>query len=199
MLYLCSEQCMAIQLLVGLGNPGARYVDTRHNAGFWLVETIASAYQLQFRTENRFSGEIARLQHGTVQCWLLKPQTFMNCSGTAISALANFYKIPPSDILLAHDELDLAPGTVRLKKGGGHGGHNGLRDTIKHLSSNDFMRLRLGIGHPGHRDEVTDHVLNAPSQSERSAIMQAIQLSVDNLDLVLSGAFDKAMQRLHTK
>ncbi len=190
---------MTIALLVGLGNPGTRYEDTRHNAGFWFLDAVASSYNIQFRSESRFSGEVARLQHSGFDCWLLKPTTFMNRSGQAISALAHFYKINPVNILVAHDELDLSVGTVRLKKGGGHGGHNGLRDTINKLSTSDFMRLRLGIDHPGHRDAVTGHVLNAPQASERTAIDEAIGLSVRALPLILNGDYDKAMQQLHTR
>lgn len=190
---------MTIALLVGLGNPGTRYEDTRHNAGFWFLDAVASSYRVQFRSESRFSGDVARLQHSNLDCWLLKPTTFMNRSGQAVSALAHFYKIDPSHILIAHDELDLSAGTVRLKKGGGHGGHNGLRDTVNKLGTSDFMRLRLGIGHPGHRDAVTGHVLNAPPTNERSEIDEAIALSVRALPLILSGDYDKVMQQLHTR
>jgi len=151
-----------IKLIVGLGNPGKQYENTRHNAGFWFVEEVARQYQLQFRPETKFLGEVARVQSNGHDVWLLKPMTFMNRSGQSIQSLANFYKISPDQILVVHDELDLSPGTAKLKSGGGHGGHNGLRDTIAALGTPAYLRLRLGIGHPGHRDQVVDYVLHPP-------------------------------------
>ncbi|OUD15035.1 aminoacyl-tRNA hydrolase [Thioflexithrix psekupsensis] len=188
---------MSIGLVVGLGNPGGRYANTRHNAGFWFVDAVARDYRLSFRTESRFSGEVARIQTADIDCWLLKPQTFMNRSGVAIQAMAQFYKIPVNAILVAHDELDLSPGTVRLKVGGGHGGHNGLRDTVQQLASAEFSRLRLGIGHPGHRDQVVDYVLSAPTDSDRHAMDEAITRSLAVIPLLFAGEFNKAMQQLH--
>ena len=186
---------MSIKLIAGLGNPGSRYDNTRHNAGFWLLDALAKRESLSFRQESKFSGEACRFG----DCWLLKPQTFMNRSGQAIAALANFYKISPEQILVAHDELDLPAGTVRLKNAGGHGGHNGLRDTISQLGgSKAFWRLRLGIGHPGNKSAVVNYVLHEPSKTERSDIDQVIDLSLDNLTMIVNGDFERAMNVLHS-
>ncbi len=189
----------AIRCIVGLGNPGPKYAETRHNAGFWFLDEIARRHGLTFRNESRFSGELARLQLSGQQCWLLKPATFMNRSGRSIGALARFYRIGPEQLLVAHDELDLPPGTVRLKQGGGHGGHNGLRDTIAVLGSRDFHRLRIGIGHPGHRDQVVDYVLSRPRREEEILIRQAIDRAADQLQAILEGRFQQAMNLLHAK
>ena len=159
-----------IRCVIGLGNPGPKYADTRHNVGFWLVDRLARRYGEHLRAENRFSGEVARIRTEAGECWLLKPMTYMNHSGRAVSALARFYKIPVEQMLVVHDELDMAPGVIRLKKGGGHGGHNGLRDIISHLGSRDFWRLRIGVGHPGHRDQVVAAVLSKPTPGERKLI-----------------------------
>lgn len=187
-----------IKLIVGLGNPGNQYEQTRHNAGFWFVEEVARQYNVQFRPETKFLGEAARIQSNGQDFWLLKPSTFMNRSGQSIQALAKFYKIPVEAILVAHDELDLDPGVARLKKSGGHGGHNGLRDTIAALGTKDFQRLRLGIGHPGDRNKVVDFVLKAPSKPEYQQIDDAIYQASKVLPLVLNGEQEKAMNELHT-
>ena len=184
---------------MGLGNPGREYEATRHNAGFWWVDAVAAGRSASFKPEKKFHGEAARLTVNTCEVWLLKPETFMNLSGRAVGALANFYKITPDEILVVHDELDLPPGTVRLKKGGGHGGHNGLKDIIAQLGTQDFWRLRLGIGHPGDRDAVVNFVLNAPQRPEQELIDSAIDASLAGLPQLLSGDFQAAMIKLHTK
>lgn len=188
----------AIQLIVGLGNPGKQYENTRHNAGFWFVEEVARQYSVQFRPETKFLGQLARVQSAGLDFFLLKPTTFMNRSGQSIQAVAKFYKIPPENILVAHDELDLPVGTVRLKKGGGHGGHNGLRDTIAALGSKEFYRLRIGIDHPGDRNKVVDYVLSAPSKTQRQAIDDAIYDASRYVSELVEGQFEKVMQALHT-
>lgn len=187
----------SVQLIVGLGNPGAQYEQTRHNAGFWFVEEVARQYGAVFRPESKFSGEVARIQIDGRDCWLLKPATFMNRSGQAIQAIANFYKIAPQAILVVHDELDLPAGVAKLKAGGGHGGHNGLRDTIAKMGA-EFVRLRLGIGHPGHRDEVVDYVLKAPSKIDRQKLDDAIYAASRIVPELVQGELAKAMQQLHT-
>lgn len=186
-----------LRLIAGLGNPGSRYQDTRHNAGFWWLDALAEGHGVSFRPESRFHGEVGRLTAGPHECWLLKPTTFMNHSGQALVALAHFYKIPTNAILVVHDELDLPPGVARLKQGGGHGGHNGLRSIVAHLGA-DFQRLRLGIGHPGQARQVIDYVLDRPSYDDSMAIQQAIGASLQVLPLVRSGDLAKAMNRLHT-
>jgi PTH1 family peptidyl-tRNA hydrolase len=192
---------MSISLIVGLGNPGSRYDNTRHNAGFWLVDALANRARTPFHQEVKFHGELCRVTLANHQCWLLKPTTFMNKSGQAIGALAHFYKIPPEHILVVHDELDLACGTARLKKGGGAGGHNGLKDTISHLGTQQFVRARIGIDHPGNRADVVNYVLKPPSQDEKISIDNAIERLIDVIPLVIAGgtSFEKAMQQLHTK
>lgn len=188
-----------IQLVVGLGNPGTKYERTRHNAGFWFVEALARAAGTQLRAENKFHGEACKVRLHGRELWLLKPQTYMNRSGMAVAALANFYKIEPQAVLVAHDELDLPPGAAKLKQGGGHAGHNGLRDIIAQLGSKEFVRLRLGIGHPGHPNEVTGHVLGKTPEAERSAIDAVIDQCVELMPLLLEGDLQAAMNRLHGK
>lgn len=188
----------SVKLIVGLGNPGSQYEQTRHNAGFWFVEEVARQFNVQFRPETKFLGEATRVQANGQDFWLLKPTTFMNRSGQSIQALANFYKIEPEAILVVHDELDLDPGVARFKKGGGHGGHNGLRDTISALGSKEFWRLRLGIGHPGDRKHVVDYVLKAPSKTDFKEIDDAIYEATRVLPEMLSGNSEKAMNQLHT-
>ncbi|MCW7551085.1 aminoacyl-tRNA hydrolase [Endozoicomonas gorgoniicola] len=189
----------AIQLIVGLGNPGAQYDDTRHNAGFWFVEELARAYGAVLQPEKKFFGHAARISINGQDVRLLNPTTFMNRSGQAVGALATFYKIPPQSILVAHDELDLPPGVGRLKQGGGHGGHNGLRDIIASLGNNkDFLRLRLGIGHPGNSKEVVNYVLNKPAVADRQRIDAVIDEAVRVTSEVVNGARQKAVQELHT-
>lgn len=189
----------SVKLIVGLGNPGGQYEQTRHNAGFWFVEDVARQYNVQFRPETKFLGEAARIQSNGLDVWLLKPMTFMNRSGQSIQAIAKFYKIAPEEILVVHDELDLDPGVARLKTSGGHGGHNGLRDTIAALGTKDFKRLRLGIGHPGDRNQVVDYVLKAPSKTDRTLIDDAIYDATRVLPDLLNDDMARAMNELHTK
>lgn len=190
---------MTIALIVGLGNPGPNYEATRHNAGFWFVDRLAQRCGENFRPESKFHGTACRIKTSTFSCWLLKPTTFMNRSGQAINALARFYKISPEQILVVHDELDLPTGVARLKKGGGHGGHNGLRDTIAHLGNKNFMRLRLGIDHPGNSKAVVDYVLKSPSRADQEAIDMAIDNSLQVINDICTGQFDRAMNTLHSQ
>jgi len=189
----------AIQLIVGLGNPGTEYEPTRHNAGFWFVDELARRCQQSFRAEARFHSEVARCQLEGRECRLQKPQTYMNRSGQAVRALMQFFRIPVDAILVAHDELDLPAGTVRLKTGGGHGGHNGLRDLISHLGTRDFHRLRIGIAHPGDKRQVVDYVLKQPGKEDRRLIDAAMDEALDVMPLVMGGEMDKAMHRLHSQ
>lgn len=194
---------MPIKLIVGLGNPGKKYVSTRHNAGFWLVERLAAQHRLGLRKETRFQGLAARFDTATGQAWLLLPQTWMNESGSAVGALALYHKIAPNEILVAHDELDLPPGGVKIKQGGGHAGHNGLRDIIEKLGTTDFWRLRIGIGHPrdiaASEQEVVDFVLHPPRKEERELIDTAIDRSVGVFDQILADNMAAAIHKLHTK
>jgi len=187
-----------IKLIVGLGNPGREYEATRHNAGFWWVDRLAGQQRLDFRAENKFHGLAARGQVHGHEVFLLKPQTFMNVSGRAVGALAQFYKIEPHQVLVVHDELDLPPGSAKLKLGGGHGGHNGLKDIIAHLGTRDFWRLRIGIGHPGERSEVSSYVLNAPRKEEQPLIEEAMERALDVSHLVIEGKLEAAMLKLHS-
>jgi len=188
----------AIRLIVGLGNPGREYETTRHNVGFRWVDELARLQNLSFKNETKFHGLAARGQLHGREMLLLKPQTFMNASGRAVGALAQFYKIAPAEILVVHDDLDLPPGVARLKLGGGHGGHNGLKDIIAHLGTRDFWRLRLGIGHPGERAEVVNFVLNDPRKEERDLIEQAVQRALEIFDLIIAGKQEAAMLKLHS-
>lgn len=188
-----------IRLFVGLGNPGPRYEATRHNAGFWWVDQIAATNASSLNAEAKFFGLAGRLKRATDEAWLLKPATFMNLSGRSVAALANFYKIPAEAILVIHDELDLPPGVAKLKIGGGHGGHNGLKDISAKLGTADFWRLRLGIGHPGDRNEVVNYVLDPPMPGEMPLIEQSMDASATLLPLLLAGNFEEAMLKLHTK
>jgi PTH1 family peptidyl-tRNA hydrolase len=185
-------------MIVGLGNPGANYHSTRHNAGFWLLDEIARDHATALRNETRFHGEVGKIHVARQDIHLLKPTTFMNKSGQAVGALSRYYKLNPEQILVMHDELDLEPGDNRLKQGGGHGGHNGLRDIINHIGK-DFFRLRIGIGHPGDRNQVVNYVLKGPSQSDLAQIEDANTRSLNILPTLLDGEFEKAMQQLHTK
>lgn len=188
-----------IELLVGLGNPGPAYAETRHNAGFWFLDRLAHRHALSFREHTRFYGQVARLTLDGGSYWLLKPMIFMNRSGQGTAALANFYRIPPAHILVVHDELDLPPGTVRLKHGGGSGGNKGLQDIIACLGDSGFSRLRLGVGHPGQRDQVTPYLLSRPPETEREAIAAAIESALELLPAILSGESAKVMNQLHRK
>ena len=188
----------SIKLLVGLGNPGDKYEATRHNAGFWWIDQVAVSTKSKLALDSKLFGVVGKLNLSN-DVWLLKPTTFMNASGKAVAALANYYKITPAQILVIHDELDLPPETAKLKKGGGHGGHNGLKDIAAVLGTPDFWRLRLGIGHPGDRNEVINFVLKAPLKDEQTAINRCIDDSVNILPQLLSGDFENAMLKLHTK
>lgn len=185
----------SIRLIVGLGNPGPDYAATRHNAGFWLLDLLARQHSATLRAEGKFFSLYARAG----ETHLLEPQTFMNASGKAVAAVARFYKIQPDEILVVHDELDLPPGAAKLKQGGGHGGHNGLRDIIAALGVQDFWRLRLGIGHPGNKAEVVSFVLKPPRKEEQDAIDRAIDCALDVMPAVLAGKMPEAMKDLHTR
>lgn len=187
-----------IKLIVGLGNPGREYEGSRHNAGFWWVDEFARTQQGIFKAENKFHGLVARSQVHGRETILLKPQTFMNASGRSVAALAQFYKIAAAEMLVVHDELDLPPGSAKLKFGGGHGGHNGLKDIVAHLGTHDFWRLRIGIGHPGERTEVVDYVLHEPRREETELIKQAMQRAQELAPLIADGKLEAAMLKLHS-
>ena len=188
-----------IKLLVGLGNPGPEYEDTRHNAGFWFIDQIARALNVSLVPERNYHGLVARTSVSGQNVWLLEPQTFMNVSGKSVAALARFFKIQPDEILVAHDELDIDPGEARLKKGGSHAGHNGLRDIHAQLGTADYWRLRIGVGHPGHKAEVVSWVLKKPMAEHRQAIDASIDRAVAALPLLLAGDMEKAMVKIHTR
>ncbi len=194
-----AELTIDLKVIVGLGNPGSKYTETRHNAGFWFVEGLAAASGGAFRTEKKFHGEMCKVCIAGRDIWLLKPDTFMNASGLAVKSLLSFYRIKPENLLVAHDEIDLPPGTVKLKTGGGHGGHNGLRDIISQLGTKDFHRLRIGVGHPGSKDQVVDYVLRKPSQADRVLIDQSVTDAESVVPVLAEGSMEKAMHRLHTK
>jgi len=188
----------AIRLLVGLGNPGAEYAATRHNAGAWFAEAVARRHGAGLQHESKFFGHTGRLVIDGCELRLLVPATYMNRSGQAVAAMARFYKLAPDAILVAHDELDLPPGVARLKQGGGHGGHNGLRDIIASLGNdNGFGRLRIGIGHPGNAALVTNYVLGKPPAADRSLVEQAMDAAAEQLPALVAGDWSKAMNRLH--
>jgi PTH1 family peptidyl-tRNA hydrolase len=194
-----SARSIDLKVIVGLGNPGAKYTETRHNAGFWFVEEVARKYAGTFRNEKKFFGDVAKIAVEGKEFWLLRPETFMNRSGQSVKALMSFYRIDADQLLVAHDEIDLPPGTAKLKTGGGHGGHNGLRDIINQLGTKDFHRLRIGVGHPGSKDQVVDFVLHNPSRAERDLIDRDIDDAVSVLPELASGALEQAMQKLHSK
>ncbi|MBI5890102.1 MAG: aminoacyl-tRNA hydrolase [Nitrosomonadales bacterium] len=187
-----------IRLIAGLGNPGREYEATRHNAGFWWVDELARLQNANFKADGKFHGLIAKVNLHGHEVHLLKPQTFMNVSGRSVGALALFYKILPDQILVVHDELDLPPGSAKLKLGGGPGGHNGLKDIVAHLGTKDFWRLRVGIGHPGERDQVVNYVLNAPRKEEQGLIEEALQRAQDVAPLIIEGKLEAAMLKLHS-
>jgi len=191
-----------IRLIIGLGNPGPEHEHDRHNAGFWFVDELARSHGASLAHEGKFFGLVGRARIGAETVFLLEPSTWMNRSGQAVAALANFYRIAPGEILVAHDELDLLPGQAKLKRGGGHAGHNGLRDIQARLGSADFWRLRLGIGHPRSlqlEQEVVDFVLHRPSREQRQQIDDTITRALDCLPLLVAGDPEAAMQRLHTR
>lgn len=187
-----------IRLIAGLGNPGAEYLRNRHNAGFWFADVLARGEGERFGHESRVHGETCRIPVGRERVRLLKPDTFMNKSGHAIVAALNYWKLAPEELLVVHDDLDLPPGTARLKFDGGHGGQNGLRDIMAQLGHGKFHRLRLGIGHPGDRNRVTSWVLGNPSAADEDAIVAAIARAFEVLPLAVAGDFNEAMKRLHT-
>jgi peptidyl-tRNA hydrolase, PTH1 family len=187
-----------IKLFVGLGNPGDKYSQTRHNAGFWWVDLVAQQSNSQLALDAKMFGITAKLNPYNDK-WLLKPNTCMNASGKAVAALANYYKVLPEEVLVIHDELDLAVGQMKLKFGGGHGGHNGLRDIHAALGTANYWRLRVGIGHPGEKSEVVNYVLKAPTKDEQNLIDDSIYESSKVLDLLVKGEFESAMLKLHTK
>ena len=187
-----------IKLFVGLGNPGPEYASTRHNAGFWWIDALARELKVQLVMDRSYHGLLARTTQNGQTVWLLQPQTFMNLSGKSVAALARFFKIQPTEILVAHDEMDVLPGEAKLKLGGSHAGHNGLRDIHAQLGSADYWRLRLGVGHPGAKSEVVSWVLKNPSVDHRIAIEQAIDRSIKALPYLLAGDMDKATMLIHT-
>ncbi|MES2990071.1 MAG: aminoacyl-tRNA hydrolase [Pseudomonadota bacterium] len=188
-----------IRLFVGLGNPGPEYTDTRHNAGFWFIDAVARELKANLVPERSYFGLAARVNRPDGPVWLLEPMTFMNLSGKSVGALARFFKIAPSEILVAHDELDLLPGQVKMKFGGSHAGHNGLKDIQAQLGIADFWRLRIGIGHPGVKAEVVNYVLRKPMAEHREAIDKSIEQALTALDLLLAGDMDRALMKVHAK
>jgi len=187
-----------IRLITGLGNPGEKYERTRHNAGYWWVDAIADRKRASWKRETKFSGWTTRVEEGGREFFLLKPATYMNESGRSVSALMRFFKIEPGELLVVHDELDLPPGAVKLKRGGGTGGHNGLEDIVDALGTKDFWRLRVGIGHPGHKDLVADYVLDRARRTEQEAIDPPFERSFDLLPHLAGGRMQDAMTWLHT-
>lgn len=187
-----------LSIIAGLGNPDDRYARTLHNAGFWFVDAVAAAEGAQFRYEKRFDAELGRITLAGSEVWLVKPQSYMNLSGGPIRAVLDYYRLPVGKLLVAHDEIDLPPGVVRLKMGGGHGGHNGVRDTISHCGA-DFMRLRLGVGHPGTKDKVTGYVLKQGPAETEEAVRHCIARAADILPVLAANGLGKAMNLLHTR
>ncbi len=186
-------------LIVGLGNPGKKYEKTRHNAGFFLLDHLAASYGFQFKLESKFSGLVAKGTIHGVECWFLKPTTFMNRSGTSVASLMRYHKLPADQLLVAYDDLDLPVGRTRFKKAGGHGGHNGIRDIIAHLGSNEFSRVRIGIGHPGDRSQVTNYVLSNFSKNEASDIDDAILRIDSGLSYLMDNNEDRAIQAINSQ
>ena len=195
---LCIVPMAGLRLIVGLGNPGPEHARTRHNAGFWFIDALAERAGVRFGLESKLFGESAKIDLAGQTVWLLKPATFMNLSGKSVTAAMRYWKIEPGEALLAHDELDLPPGAARLKFDGGHGGQNGLRDTVRLLGHGGFHRLRIGIGHPGHKDRVTPWVLGKPGRDDEAMILRAIDDAMDVLPLAVTGDFNEAMKQLHT-
>ncbi|ATH80886.1 aminoacyl-tRNA hydrolase [Pseudomonas sp. KHPS1] len=190
----------AVQLIVGLGNPGPEYDQTRHNAGALFVERVAESQRVNLAVDRKYFGLVGKFAHQGREVRLLIPTTYMNRSGQSVAALANFFKIKPEEILVAHDELDMPPGVAKLKQGGGHGGHNGLRDIIAQLGNqNNFHRLRLGIGHPGHASLVSGYVLGRAPRSEQELLDQSIDFALDVLPEILAGDWTVAMRKLHSQ
>ncbi len=190
---------MTIQLIVGLGNPSDKYAKTRHNAGFWLLDALATSNGLRWRYDKKFTADIAEYPCGGRKILLLKPLTFMNLSGDAVQKALQFYKIPPTAMLVVHDELDFAAGVAKLKQGGGHGGHNGLRDIIGKTGSRDFLRLRIGIDHPGDARQVANYVLKPPSKDDQQAIDNSLMDAERAVGVLLKDGVEAAMQKLHSQ
>jgi len=188
-----------IALLAGLGNPGDKYSATRHNVGFWLIKRLQREFQINFSTEKKFKAETGRFDCNSNDIRVIMPNTFMNLSGESVAPMASFYQIDPSQLLVIHDELDLAPGSVRLKIGGGHGGHNGLRNIVAKLGSSDFLRLRIGIGHPGLNRNVSGYVLKKPPLSDKGLIENAIDRAINIFPDIVAGNYQAAMNKLHTE
>ena len=189
---------LPLKLVIGLGNPGSRYSGTRHNAGFWFVDRVAEKFSCSFSRAHKFTADIARLRSDDIDCMLLKPLTLMNDSGRSVQAMMAYYNITPKQILVVHDEIDFDPGTIRIKKGGGDAGHNGIRDIITNIGTNDFLRIRIGVGHPGHRDRVIGSVLGKPTRAERKLITEAIDKGLEVFPQILAGDYQKAMNQLHS-
>lgn len=191
-------ETVGFSLIVGLGNPGSEYHETRHNAGFWFVDELARQTGTVLKPEGKFFGELGKAMISGRSVYLLKPGEFMNLSGKSIAALSRFYKIPVEKTLIVHDELDLAPGIIRIKKGGGHGGHNGLRDTVAKTGSSDFWRLRVGIGHPGNKNQVSGYVLKRASAEDQRLIDDALNLALREVDRIVGGDINEATKALHS-
>lgn len=189
---------MGMKLIVGLGNPSKEYEQTRHNAGFWFIDELAWQWKVSLKEDKKYFGEVARVSRAEGDVWLLKPLTFMNLSGKAVGALAQFYKIKPEEILVVHDELDIPCGRIRLKRGGGNGGHNGLKDIQAKLGTADFYRLRLGIDHPGDKALVSAYVLNKPSAEDKQKVDEAIGKSLQGLPFIMEGKWEEATRFLHS-
>ncbi len=189
----------AISLVCGLGNPGAQYEATRHNAGFWFLDALQRVVSLPWRPETRFFGDLADTRVGQQRVRFLRPASFMNECGGAVASVCDYFDIPAEALLVVHDDLDLPPGTVRVKQGGGHGGHNGLRDIFSKLGSREFIRLRIGIGHPGNSDDVSDWVLRKPASEDKTAILDAIDRALDQIDPMMGGNLEPVMKALHTQ
>ncbi len=188
----------SLRIIAGLGNPGEKYEKTLHNAGFWFVDALARKYGGSFRYEKKFDADYCRINLHGDDVWLMKPQSYMNESGSPVRGMLDYYRLKPTELLVSHDEIDLPPGTVRLKKGGGHGGHNGLRDLIRHCGA-DFMRLRLGVGHPGHKDQVTGYVLKRASSEAQAAIERNVDEAIEVMPTLVDDGLNAAMKKLHTK
>ena len=187
-----------VRIIIGLGNPEARYERTLHNAGFWFADALARKFGGHFRYEKKFDAEICRVKIHGEDVWLVKPQSYMNHSGPLVRGMLDYYRLAPSELLVAHDEIDLPPGTVRLKDGGGHGGHNGIRDVIRHCGA-DFLRLRLGVGHPGEKSKVTSYVLKRGSGDVERAVEQSIDEAIEVMPKLLDNGLSAAQKQLHTR
>jgi len=186
-----------LTIIAGLGNPEDRYAQTLHNAGFWFVDELARRNNTPFRYEKRFDADVCKIEIAGEDVWLMKPQSYMNLSGGPVRSMLDYYRLTANELLVAHDEIDLPPGTVRLKKGGGHGGHNGLRDVMQHCGK-DFMRLRVGVGHPGEKDKVTGYVLKRASGDVEAAILRNVDEAADVMSLLVDDGLEAATKKLHT-